>query len=614
MGRPTSIRAAAPGFMHMMRHFGPYLREHRTLLWGSFAGLFAAVFFKALEPWPLKFVFDYVLAPDPAAGPLYAWLENASPIQLLAMSAGLVIVTMSARAFFEYVYKVGFSLVGNRVLTAVRAALYRHIQLLSPSFHDRNRSGDLLIRVISDIGMLRDMAVTALMPLIASILVLVVMMILMFWMNWQLALVSIVTIPLYWLPTVRLSKRIQQVSRDQRHREGDMASTAAESIGAIRVVQALSLEGTFSKAFTGQNAGSMKEGVRGKRLAVRLESMVTVMIGISTALVLAYGAWLVMRGSLTAGGLLVFLAYLKSAFKPMQDFAKYTGRLAKATAAGERVIELLERKPDIMDAPGAKPAPALRGAIQFDRVSFAYEKGGRPILDQFTLTIPPGQTLALVGSSGAGKSTIANLLLRLYDPTEGRVGIDGHDIRAYTLHSLRTQIGVVLQDNLLFASSVRDNIAYGNPLADDAAIEAAARLANAHGFIGKLKEGYDTLVGERGVTLSAGQRQRIAIARAAVRNAPILILDEPTTGLDEQNRQDVILALRRLAKGRTTVLITHDLDLAANAHQILYLDQGRVAEHGTHDDLVALDGRYAALYRLQSMSMDRPEPAAAALS
>ncbi|MEZ4703289.1 MAG: ABC transporter ATP-binding protein [Rhodothermales bacterium] len=609
MGRKQTLRATAPGFFHMLRHFAPYLREHRGLIGGSFAGLFVAVLLKALEPWPLKFVFDQVILPDPSATPAFAWLATADPMLLLGLSAVLVVVIMGGRAFFEYVYKVGFALVGNRVLTRVRAALYRHIQCLSPSYHDRAHSGDLIIRVISDIGMMRDMAVTALMPLIASILVLVMMMGLMFWMNWQLSLVALVTLPLYWLPTMRLSKRIQEVSRDQRKREGAMASTAAESIGAIRVVQALSLEGTFSKAFTGQNAGSMKEGVRAKRLAVRLESLVTVMIALSTALVLSYGAWLVLHGDLTAGGLLVFLSYLKSAFKPMQDFAKYTGRLAKATAAGERVIDVLERKPDIVDAPEAAPAPALQGHVRLDRVSFAYASEGRRILDRFSLDVAPGRTLALVGSSGAGKSTIASLLLRLYDPIDGRVMIDGKDIRSYTLESLRTQIGVVLQDNLLFASSVRDNIAYGNPNADEATIEAAARLANAHDFIMKLDEGYDTVLGERGVTLSSGQRQRVAIARAAIRNAPLLILDEPTTGLDERNRQDVIQALRRLASGRTTILITHDLDLAAHADQILFLENGRVAEAGDHATLIAEGGRYAALYRLQSLGADAPEPA-----
>src|SRR5439155_859780 len=339
-------------------------------------------------------------------------------------------------------------------------------------------------------------------------------------------------------------------------------------------------------------------GAAATRLEAALERTVDLLIAVATALVLWSGAHFVLRGAMTLGDLVVFLAYLRTAFRPAKDFAKYTGRLAKASAAGERVVDLLDRTPDVRDLPGAVPAPPLRGHVRFEGVGFAYDPG-HAALEAIDCTVEPGQHVALVGPSGSGKSTFASLILRLYDPTAGRVLIDGRDLRAYTLASLRMQISVVLQDSILFVGTIRDNIGQGAPGASPEAIEAAARLANAHGFIMAQPQGYDTVVGERGVTLSNGQRQRIAVARAAIRHAPLLILDEPTTGLDGENERAVIEALERLTEGRTTFLITHDLQLAARANLILYLEAGRVRECGTHAELVRAEGPYANLYRLR---------------
>jgi ATP-binding cassette subfamily B protein len=369
----------------------------------------------------------------------------------------------------------------------------------------------------------------------------------------------------------------------------------------------LSLEEKFNTDFSSQNQLDLKEGVKAKRLAAALERRVDVFIALATALVLWYGARLVLRQELTPGDLLVFLAYLKNAFKPVRDFAKYTSRLAKASAAGERVIDLFDRKPEVQDLPAAMRAPAFQGSIRFTSVNFVYEPDSI-VLRDVDFEIQAGQHMALVGPSGTGKSTIASLILRLYDPITGCVMIDDRDIRAYTLESLRRQISVVMQDNLLFAASIRDNIAYGANGVSQKAIEGAARLANAHDFIMALPDGYDTLVGERGVTFSSGERQRIAIARAAIRSAPILILDEPTTGLDEENEQMVIQSLNWLARMRkhTTVLITHNLLHAARADRILYLEGGRIVENGTHLDLMQANGRYASLYRIQAVMNGQP--------
>lgn len=598
MSRPKTLKAAVPGLLDTFRYLRPYTRKHSGLITGSFAALFASVAFRALEPWPLQLVIDYIIMPGAKAEAHSLPFSNTS---LLLLATGALVLVMSGRAFANYTQKVGFALVGNRVLTEVRGALYRHLQNLSLSFHNRAKTGDLIVRVISDIGMLKDMAVTALMPLIASVLLLVAMTGLMFWINWQLTLVVLLTIPLYWLPTIRLSKRIQHVSRDQRKREGAMASTAAESMGAIQVVQALSLEEKFIELFAGQNKKSLKEGVKAKRLAVRLESTVQIMIAISTALVLWFGTHQVLKNALSPGELIVFLSYLKAMFKPMQDFAKYAGRLAKASAAGERIIDLFQQSPDVTNSPYARAVPALTGHVAFRDVSFAYEPG-HPVLHNISFTARPGETIALVGPSGNGKSTTVSLIPRLYNADAGRILFDGIDIRDIKLESLRSQMSIVLQNNLLFAASVRENIAYGAQDVSEKEIHAAAKLANAHDFILSLPDGYDTVLGERGATVSAGQRQRIAIARAAIRNAPMLILDEPATGLDEKNAQAIHDALARLAHNRTTFLITHDLLHAASADQILFIDKGCIAESGTHQTLMAAQGKYAAMYAMQQVT------------
>jgi ATP-binding cassette subfamily B protein len=442
--------------------------------------------------------------------------------------------------------------------------------------------------------------VTALFPLLAKAFIVAGMLVLLFLMRWQLALIAVAVLPLFWLRSVSLSRRIREVARKQRRQEGAMAATMAESVNAIKIVQTLSLEETFASAFSTISEKNAKQDVKGKRLSATLERSLDVLIGLATGLVLWYGARLVLANELSAGDLYIFLAYLKSAYRPVQDFAKYTGRLAKASAAGERVMDLLERVPDVRDLPGAVPAAVFSGAIRFERVSFAYEHGHR-LLENVELDVPPGQHVALIGPSGGGKTTLVSLILRLYDPLQGRVLIDGRDICEFTLESLRSQISVVLQDNVLFAASARENIAYGAPGASLDVVVAAARLANAHEFIEALPQGYDTVLGERGVTLSHGQRQRIAIARAAIRKAPILILDEPTTGLDEKNQRAVLDALERLYHSRTTFLITHDLDHAASADLILYLENGHITERGTHGELMKLNGGYAALFRSRAV-------------
>jgi ATP-binding cassette subfamily B protein len=600
MSQPKSFKQSLPGLWRVLRHFWPQARKHRWLMAGSWAALLGEVGFRLLEPWPLKVVFDRVInRMHGAHGYKVSFFDIFHPITLLIIMATLTVLVTALRAMAGYCTTVGFAKIGNRVLAQVRLQLYRHIQYLSLSFHSKARSGDLVVRVIRDVGLLQDVVVTAVLPMLAKSLVLAGMLGLMFWLNWKLALVAFSVFPLFWLRTISMGKKINEVARLQRKREGAMAATASETINAIKTVQVLSLESAFQKQFTRQNEKSWKQDVKTKRLAASLERSVELLTAIGGALVLFYGTRLVLKKELSAGALLVFLAYLKNAFRPIQEFAKYTARLGKAAAAGERVLDLLQHVPEIRDLPGAVAAPSFRGAVTFEKIGFAYETA-QPLLKNIDLEVSPGQCVALVGPSGSGKSTLVSLLLRLYDPQSGRTLIDGRDIREFTLESLRGQISAVLQDNLLFAASVRDNIAHGAPQATIEEIIAAAQLANAHEFISVLPQGYDTVLGERGVTLSQGQRQRLAIARAAIRKAPILILDEPMTGLDKNNEQAVMESLNRLDYGCTTFLITHDLRHAAQAHLIIYLECGQILERGTHEDLYRANGRYASLFRIQT--------------
>jgi ATP-binding cassette, subfamily B, bacterial len=600
MAQPQSFKQSVPGLWRVLRHFWPQTRKHRWLVAGSSTALLAEVGFRLLEPWPLKVVFDRVInRMHGAHGYKVSFFDIFDPIALLAIMASLTILLTALRALAGYWTTVGFAKIGNRVLAQVRLQLYRHIQYLSLSFHTKARTGDLVVRVISDVGLLQDVVVTAVLPMIGKSLILAGMLVLMFWLNWRLALVAVAVFPLFWLRTVSMGRKINEVARLQRKREGAMAATASETINAIKTVQALSLESAFEQQFTKQNDKNWKQDVKAKRLSASLERSVDLLTAIAGALVLFYGTRLVLRKELSAGALLVFLAYLKNAFRPIQEFAKYTARLGKAAAAGERVLDLLAHVPEIRDLPGAVRAPSFRGAVRFEKINFAYEDG-RSVLQEVDLEVAPGQCAAVVGPSGSGKSTLVSLLLRLYDPVNGRVLIDNRDVRDFTLESLRSQISAVLQDNLLFAASVRENIAHGAAEATLEQIFAATRLANAHDFILNLPQGYDTVLGERGVTLSQGQRQRLAIARAAIRKAPILILDEPMTGLDKNNEQAVLESLERLDYGCTTFLITHDLRHAARANVILYLEGGRILERGTHAELLQANGDYSALYRMQT--------------
>ena len=587
-------------FIKIIQRFWPELRIYKVLIMGSFLALFVEIFLRLLQPWPLKFVLDEVLGSSQSNGRFSVKvIQDLDPALLLLFCAIAVVLFATFRAFATYANTVGFALIGNRVLTEIRSKLYNHIQCLPLSFHTKAKSGDLLIRVIGDVGMLQDIIVTAAMPLLANTLVFLGMFCVMFWFNAKLALIAFSILPIFWLTTVRLGRKITEVSRKQRKTQSALASTTAESVNAIKTVQALSLEDTFSEKFASKSHQDLKQGVKAKRLASQLERTADVLIAFATALILFFGSRLVLSAQLSIGELVVFLAYLKNAFKPLRNFAKYAGRIAKASAAGERILEILDLTPEVRNLPDAKEAPPFSGTVTFKGVCFSYNLN-QEILKSISFNVEAGEHVGLVAPSGEGKSTLVSLIMRLYDPQSGQILIDGMDVRNLTLESLRPQISIVLQDSILFSASIRDNIAFGmtNVALED--VQKAAVVANAHGFIQKLPEGYDTMVGEKGSTLSMGQRQRIAIARAAIHQSPILILDEPTTGLDKKSEQVVIDALKKLAKGRTTFLITHKLNLITDTDRILYLEDGKLQEQGTHKELMHKNHEYAKAYNFQT--------------
>ena len=590
----------------VLRRFRPFMKGQGPLLAGSLTALLLSTLMRVAEPWPLAFVIDHVLGGKtgsheaPATAGWVAGLVADLGIMGVIVLAGVSVVVFAAlRALAGFLSTVGFARIGNVVLSRVRNVLYNRLLRLSLAFHQRQRSGDLALRLVNDVGQLREVTVSALLPMLANVFILVGMFAVMFMLNWQLALLSLIPLPVMWFSAKRSSKLIHEASRRQRTREGSLAATASESMSAIRTVQSLVLEDSFSRLFHGNDGQAAHADMNTKRLAAGLERSIDLLVAVATALVLWQGALQVLAGALTAGDLLVFISYLKNSMRPVREYAKYAGRLSKALASAERISDILEEKPDIIDRKGAKTAPAFDGAVHFRDLHFSYDAESRPIFSGLDLALAPREHVAVVGPSGIGKSTLTVLLLRLYDPQQGSVEIDGTDIRHWKTASVRRQIGLLPQDALLFAASVRDNLtcAAGREVSDEEII-AAAKMANAHDFIMALPEGYDTVIGERGATLSGGQRQRLAIARLALRHCPVMVLDEPTTGLDRASEAVVRHAIERLIDGRTALMITHDLDLAAGADRIVYVDQGGIAESGTHDELLANNGPYAALWQL----------------
>jgi len=476
--------------------------------------------------------------------------------------------------------------------------LYSHIQRLSLSYHDQKRTGDLISRVTSDIDAVQSLISNVMLGVLVNVLTLVGMVLVMFYLNWEFTLIALLVAPGLFLVVYRYTHRIKKASRAMRRKEGEVVSVLEEMLSSIRVVKAFAREDYEQRRFEQESRESVEAALLARNVKAKLPPIVEIIVACGTCLVLWYGARLVLTGGLTSGELLVFLLYLGKMYKPMRELSKMTDTISKASVGWERIREVLENEMQVRDLPGAKPAPSFKGKIEFDHVQFSYESN-QPVIRDLSLKIEPGQLAALVGPTGAGKTTIVSLLPRFYDISSGEIRIDGTDIRRFKIKSLRQQISFVLQESLLFRASVWQNIAYGKPEAERDEIIRAAKLAYADEFIDQMPDGYDTMIGERGVTLSGGQRQRIAIARAIIRDAPILILDEPSSGLDAAAEKVVFDALENLMAGRTSIVIAHRLATVRRANAIFVIDEGRVAEQGSHAELLETGGLYSQLYDLQ---------------
>lgn len=480
----------------------------------------------------------------------------------------------------------------------LRRTIYSHVQKLSLDYHDQKRTGDLISRITDDIDAIQGFVNSGLLASLVNIVTLVGMIGVMFYLNLKFTLIALSIAPVLFAIVYTYTRRIKKATRAVRKKEGEITSIVEEVLSSIRVVKAFSREDYEVRRLEEQGLESVELSFRARTLKAKLTPIVGLVVAIGTALVLWFGARLVLSGALTAGSLVVFILYLSKMYKPMQELSKMTDTYSKAAVGYERIQEVLDTHRQIEDSPRAMRAPRLRGEIYFEHVSFAYGPE-TPVLKDVSFSIQPGQMAALVGPTGAGKTTIISLVPRFYDPTSGAVKIDGTDIRRFKQNSLRQQISLVLQETVLFHSTVWQNIAYGKPEASRSEIIRAAEIASASEFIEKLPQGYDTMLGERGMTLSGGQRQRLAIARAVIRNAPILILDEPTTGLDSESERLVLEALDRLMRGKTSIVIAHRLSTIRRADVIFVVQDGHIVETGKHEDLLRRSGLYADLHEIQ---------------
>ncbi|OIJ92639.1 ABC transporter ATP-binding protein [Streptomyces monashensis] len=595
--RPSAVGEAADGVVApapavspraVFLRLWPYTRGGRRWLVPVLFFSLAGPAVDATEIWLFKTVVDGVLVPRDLRPLLW----------IVPLYLGLVV----GSGVLAYADEVTSTWVGERFLLTLRSAVFRHVQGLSLGFFERRRLGDLLSRLTGDIDAVETFLLSGVADVLYYVAQLAFFLGLLFYLRWDLTLLSLVIVPLFWAAARHFARQLKGASRERRRRGGALGAVAEEARGNVALVQAYNRQEWEQARFERENAGRFRAAMASVRIRAVYGPVVEIIEVTGGLAVLGLGTWKLAQGQLTLGGLLVFLALIGKLYGPVHGLSALGTAFSAAAASAERIIELLDQRPQVVEVPGVRRTGRARGEVEFDGVWFRYPGARAWALSDVSCHVAPGETLALVGASGAGKSTLARLQLRFYDPDRGAVRLDGVDLRELSLTYVRESVAVVLQETLVFHGTVRENIAYGRPGASEADVVAAARAADAHAFVERLPQGYDTLVGQRGRTLSGGQCQRLAIARAMIRDSPVLLLDEPTTALDVRSARRIMDPLCRLMAGRTTIVISHNLLTVRDATRIVVLDHGRIVEQGAHDDLLRGGGTYALLHRLSAQA------------